>query len=125
MEEPRTGRAELRAHLPPLARALVAVLAAITVDTAVADSSTPRLAAYYDRHMAICGGEAYEWSGDDPPRNVGRDVLQLATAAKAASVGDGTNYYVTADGELFARGDAHRGQYGDGRLEPAPTAALR
>lgn len=191
MEEPRTRRAELRAHLPPLGRALVVVLAAITMDTAVADSSTPRLAAYYDRHMAICGGEAYEWSGDDAPRNVGRDVVQVgvgkrqsyaltglgrlhawnadfraadplldgvryfsagdsgvlairndgtlwsvtrterglpgrvrtemvqvAIAAKAAAVGDGTNYYVTADGELFAKGSAHRGQYGDGRLEP-------
>lgn len=45
------------------------------------------------------------------------DVAPLAQGVRAASVGDGTNYYVTIGGDLFARGNAHRGQYGDGRLE--------
>jgi alpha-tubulin suppressor-like RCC1 family protein len=140
--------------------------------------------------MAICGGDAYEWSNDGKPAPTLRGVVQvgvgrndsyaltrdgrlhgwsadfrqaevllddvgsfaagdsgvlaikrdgslwsvsrssgllpgrgrLATApiavdVKAASVGDGTNYYVTTNGDLFAKGNAHRGQYGDGRLD--------
>ena len=166
------------------------VLAASGTGKAVADSSTPLLASYYDRHMAICGGDAYEWSGDGKPKPSLRDVVQvgvgrndsyalsrdgrlhgwsadfrkaevlldavdsfaagdsgvlairkdgtlwsagrasdgwpgrgpseiapIASNVRAASVGDGTNYYVTANGDLFAKGSAHRGQYGDGRLD--------
>ena len=33
-----------------------------------------------------------------------------------AAVGDGANYYITAAGDLFVKGRAHRGQYGDGLL---------
>jgi hypothetical protein len=53
------------------------VLAAGATGTAVADSSTPLLASHYDRHMAICGGDAYEWSGEDTPRKAMRDVTQV------------------------------------------------
>jgi alpha-tubulin suppressor-like RCC1 family protein len=140
--------------------------------------------------MAICGGDAYEWSGEGTPARVLRDIVQvgvgrsdsyalskdgrlhawgddfreaqplldgvrylaagnsgvlaikadgslwslektgstlrgrerfepamIASNVRSASVGDGTNYYVTANGDLFAKGNAHRGQYGDGRLE--------
>lgn len=150
------------------------------------DSSTVRLASYYDRHLAICAGDAHEWTGDNKPAVVMRDVVQvgvgrqrsyalaangilyewgddprtperlledirnfaagnsgvlaiksdgslwraggavrrgrgesasIATRVRAASVGDGTNYYVTTRGELFAHGNAHRGQYGDSRLQ--------
>jgi alpha-tubulin suppressor-like RCC1 family protein len=166
---------------------VIALTAALS-STAGADSSTPRLAAYYDRQHAICAGNAYEWTGNDRPKQVLRDVMQVgvgnnesyaltsdgrlrawsndvhdaatlldgvrsfaagssgilaikadgslwrvapsarvpsaitqvATNVKAASVGDGTNYYVTVDGNLLARGNAHRGQYGDGRLESTP-----
>lgn len=162
----------------------IALLAGATLH-AHADSSTPRLASYYDRHLAICAGAAYEWTGDDAPRQVLRDVVQVgvgrnesyaltrdgrlhawsndshkaevllegvrsfaagntgvlaikadgslarverggkpapvAANVKAASVGDGTNYYVTADGSLYAQGNAHRGQYGDGRLDTTAT----
>jgi alpha-tubulin suppressor-like RCC1 family protein len=45
----------------------------------------------------------------EPPRKIAERVL-------AAAVGDGADYYVTLAGELFVRGLAHRGQYGDGRL---------
>jgi alpha-tubulin suppressor-like RCC1 family protein len=168
---------------------LCAVLIAIAFPEARADSSTPRLAAYYDRHLAICAGDAYEWTGNDTPKQVMRDVVQVgvgnsesyalagdgrlrtwssgvlepvtlldgvksfaagssgvlaikadgslwrmersgrtpgaitpvAASVKAASVGDGTNYYVTAEGGLYAQGNAHRGQYGDGRLDSTPT----
>jgi alpha-tubulin suppressor-like RCC1 family protein len=166
------------------------VLAASCTGGAFADSSTPLLASYYDRHMAICGGDAYEWSGDGKPKPSLRNVVQVgvgkddsyalsregrlhgwnadfrqaavllddvgsfaagdsgvlairrdgslwhvgrrndrlpggarsemvptAAEVKAASVGDGTNYFVTAKGDLFAMGNAHRGQYGDGRLD--------
>lgn len=175
-------------------RLLNLALLALPATAAIADSSTPRLASYYDRHMAICGGDAYEWSGDDQPRKalrhvvqvgvgktqsyaltqagrlhtwttdiresdpllegvrhfsagdsgvlaikadgtlwsltttgsglLGRgriEIVQVAAAAKAASVGDGTNYYVTASGDLFAKGSAHRGQYGDGRVAPTDS----
>lgn len=53
------------------------------------------------------------WFGEDvssTPTHVADDV---ATAA----VGDGANYFVDGNGRLFVRGKAHRGQYGDGRLE--------
>jgi alpha-tubulin suppressor-like RCC1 family protein len=166
------------------------VLAASCTGRAVADSSTPLLASYYERHLAICGGDAYEWSGDGKPAKTMRDIVQvgvgrndsyalsrdgrlhgwsadfreaevllddavsfaagdsgvlairrdgslwsvgrssdrlpgrgrieiaqIAVNVKAASVGDGTNYYVTANGDLYAKGNAHRGQYGDGRLD--------
>ena len=166
------------------------LLAASCTGSAGADSSTPLLASYYDRHMAICGGDAYEWSGDGKPTPSLRDVVQvgvgrndsyalardgrlhgwstdfrqaemllddvgsfaagdsgvlairrdgtlwsvgrasdrlpgsgrreiapIAPHVRAASVGDGTNYYVAANGDLFAKGNAHRGQYGDGRLD--------
>lgn len=151
---------------------------------APADSTTPRLAAYYDRQLAICDGDAYAWTGPAAPTlavrgvtavGVGRDdayavtvdgrllawrndpraaepvlagvamiaagdsgVLAIrgdgslwhvervrgtfrarptADRAGAASVGDGTDYYVAADGSLYARGSGHRGQFGNGRLE--------
>ena len=172
------------------ARAFVAAFMFVfAAAPAHADSSTPRLAAYYDRQLAICGGDAYAWSGEAKPAlavrgvaavGVGRDTsyalgkdgrllawrgdpgeasvvldrvtafaagdsgvlairddrslwhvaasgtwfgrtaptpVQVAVNATAASVGDGADYYVAADGSLFARGNAHRGQFGTGRLE--------
>jgi alpha-tubulin suppressor-like RCC1 family protein len=172
------------------------VIVAMTLPIARADSSTPRLAAYYDRYLAICAGDAYAWTGEDTPKKVMRGVVQVgvgrsdsyalagdgrlqawtsdsrdavamldgvqsfaagssgvlaikadgslwrvertgsfgsgrwrsavmpvAANAKAASVGDGTDYYVTADGDLYAQGNAQRGQYGDGRLEGTASFA--
>ncbi|MCR6475193.1 hypothetical protein NU688_03405 [Variovorax sp. ZS18.2.2] len=43
-----------------------------------------------------------------------------ADAAIHAWVGDGADYYVAPGGRLYARGLAHRGQYGDGRLAERP-----
>lgn len=43
---------------------------------------------------------------------------RIADSVIAASIGDGTDYYVTAEGHLYVKGNAHRGQYGDGRLQP-------
>lgn len=157
---------------------------------AAADSSDPRLAAYYDDFLALCGSNVFEWSNMDSPQKrmsgvkqvgvgknnryaltekgvllvwsndptettvvmdavhsfyAGRSGLfvirddrslwtieissrfgigekltensaRVAENVLAASIGDGTNYYVTTEGSLFVRGKAHRGQYGDGRL---------
>lgn len=148
--------------------------------TALADSSSPKLAAYYDRQMAIVAGRVYAWEGQNPPTmlpvaarqvGVGRDnyyaltndgnliafdedadhqtVLMrgiarfsagdsgvlaitndralwwlsgetkqpLASDVAVAAVGDGANYYITSSGDLYVKGRAHRGQYGDGRLK--------
>jgi len=147
-----------------------------------ADSSSPLLAAYYDRQMAIIDGAVYAWEDDAAPRRlsvqgiqvgVGRDTsyvlgpdgglrafgdgaeeprtvvrginwfaagdtgvlavtaagvlhwlpsdtkdrLEVARDVATAAVGDGANYYVKRSGALFVKGKAHRGQYGDGRLQ--------
>jgi hypothetical protein len=37
-----------------------------------------------------------------------------------ASIGDGADYYITEQEELFVKGLAHRGQYGNGNLESTP-----
>ncbi len=161
------------------------------VNAVIADSSTPRLASYYDRNLVICAGDAFEWSGgrapvvamrgiaqvgvgkntsyaldkqgqlhawNDDPRKAtlvldavkrfsagdsgvlairtddslwnmeaasgwfgnrpNASAVRVASGVKDASVGDGTNYYVALDGDLYAKGNADRGQYGDGRLAP-------
>jgi len=161
------------------ARALLLVL--LSSGAALADSSAPNLAAFYDRQMAIVAGKVYAWEDEDPPMmlpvtarqvGVGRDTYyaltndgdliafdedaaqtgvliqniatfsagrsgvlaitndrtlwwlsgetrqHLAADVAAAAVGDGANYYITSAGDLFVKGRAHRGQYGDGRLEP-------
>ena len=152
--------------------------------TAFAGSSSPLLAAYYDRQMAIAGGRTYYWNGSGKPKELplqasavgvgrnhyyaltpkgdlvrfrsnpqrgvvlmpgvvrfaagrsgvlitarddtlwwiakGSDTKQrIADGVVAAAVGDGANYYISEAGALFVKGKAHRGQYGDGRLEPA------
>ena len=154
-----------------------------------AGSSSPRLAAYYDLKMLLCGGTAYQWRRRDRPLAVAEDVKQvgvgrdasyvltasgrlltwngksdrqrqildnvawfaagrtgvfaarpdgalvhlarpkswlgegeigqpetIAGSVAVASIGDSANYYVTRGGTLFAKGLAHRGQYGDGKL---------
>ena len=148
---------------------------------ALADSSSPVLAAYYDRHMAIVEGVAYGWEDESSPKPVASNAVQVGVGRRfyyvldtngvlrrygrasrpaetvhkgvasfaagrtgvlvidtsstlwwiagaetpariaadvvAAAVGDGANYYVTRSGALFVKGLAHRGQYGDGRLQ--------
>jgi len=54
-----------------------------------------------------------DWAGATAPRRIAQDV-------QAACVGDSANYYITADGTLYAHGLAHRGQYGDGLLAATP-----
>jgi len=148
---------------------------------ALADSSGPQLASYYERHMALLDGVAYGWIGRGPPvrmragaRQVGvsQDAFyaliedgrliswaeapdsaitvmpgvaafasgqsgwfaidharvlwrggstlpapqRVADDVAAACIGDSADYYIRRDGTLWVKGQAHRGQYGDGRL---------
>jgi alpha-tubulin suppressor-like RCC1 family protein len=48
-----------------------------------------------------------------PPRRVADGVV-------AACIGDSADYFITADGRLWVQGLAHRGQYGDGKLQATP-----
>jgi len=148
-----------------------------------ADSSSPLLAAYYDRQMAIIGGNTYAWRGDGTPQQIPyratqvgvgddsnyfltedgtllrfdndnfskprilkmnilrffagdtgalvidksdtlwwfasgtRKAQKISNDVKIAAVGDGANYCVTQSGDLYVKGKAHRGQYGNGTLE--------
>lgn len=61
----------------------------------LADSSSPRLAAYYDLFMAICGNHVYEWKGDNHPKRV-------SVAGKQVGVGKTTRYLLTDNGALTA-----------------------
>ncbi len=45
---------------------------------------------------------------------------RTADAAIHAWVGDGADHYIAPGGRLYARGLAHRGQYGDGKLTERP-----
>ena len=145
-----------------------------------ADSSSPSLASYYDRHMALQGDVAYGWNGRGQPARMMEGVVQVGVSDKAffalladgtlqtwtdqptrattlmrgvkrfaagasgwfaidtagalwhsvggaaaqkiaqdvidACIGDSADYYIRQGGALYAKGLAHRGQYGDGKL---------
>ncbi len=68
---------------------------------AFADSSSPRLAAYYNRHMAIVDGQTYAWENDNPPRNIGISAVQVG-------VGGNRYYLLTGDGRLLDLAGDHR-----------------
>jgi alpha-tubulin suppressor-like RCC1 family protein len=59
----------------------------------IADSSSPLLAAYYDRQMAIVGGRTYLWQGDRSPRPLRLNAVQVG-------VGDDISYILTEAGVL-------------------------
>lgn len=65
----------------------------ISPAAALADSSSPLLAAYYDRFMAIADGVAYAWKGGDAPRRVANNIRQVG-------VGRTIFYVLTHDGVL-------------------------
>lgn len=84
----------------------VALLIGVDMSTSPvrADSSSPLLAAYYDRFMAISDGVAYMWTGDSAPRRVGKNVRQVA-------VGRTRYYALTNDGILRrSRGNGAPGE---------------
>jgi len=45
---------------------------------------------------------------------------RVAEGVVAACVGDSADYYITRDGNLYVKGLAQRGQYGDGKLTATP-----
>ncbi len=63
-----------------------------------ADSTSSHLAAYYDRKMLLCDRTAYQWSGDDDPRRVAEQVIQVG-------VGRDASYVLTKAGVLLTWGD--------------------
>jgi hypothetical protein len=73
------------------------------------------MAAGHSGLLAIrCDGSLWERTVAQPA------WTRSANAVVHASVGDGADYYVAADGRLFARGSAERGQYGNGLLTESP-----
>lgn len=81
----------------------LAMLAAALPAPGFADSSSPLLAAYYDRQMAVRNGVAYAWRGNGKPEPVAKDVKQVG-------VGRSRYYVLTRAGQLL--------QYRDGFREP-------
>lgn len=63
-------------------------------NSVLADSSSPLLAAYYDRQMAIVGTTAYGWRDANDPRRMHDDAVQVGVGRRA--------YYVlTSAGDLL------------------------
>lgn len=173
---------------------LVALAFLCDATTSLADSSSGKLAAYYDQKMLLCNETAYQWQRREKPRfvadsisqvGVGRDAgyvltkggqllgwldwsvsphvihdqitwfsagrhgifasdtdqsllfferpsswfsegdiakpVKIAVGSTTASIGDGANYFITQASVLHVNGLAHRGQYGDGKLQSSPT----
>ena len=69
----------------------------IPVLPAGADSSSPLLAAYYDRQMAIVGQTAYGWQGTDRP-------WRIHDAAVQVGVGRSSYFVLTTGGALLKFG---------------------
>jgi hypothetical protein len=64
----------------------------------LADSSSPKLAAYYDRQMAIVAGKVYAWQGRNAPTEVPIKAIQVG-------VGRDRYYALTNTGKLISFGD--------------------
>ena len=78
-------------------------LALLTSNIALADSSSPKLAAFYDRQMAIVAGKVYAWRGQKAPAVVPIEAVQVG-------VGRDRYYALTKARELvsFARASARQ-----------------
>ena len=81
-------------------RALLALLACLmTAPAAHADSSSPTLASYYERHMALDGDVAHGWLGRNPPQRLRTGVVQVGVSRDAY-------FALLADGTLLRWADA-------------------
>ena len=58
---------------------------------ATADSSSPLLAAFYDRQMAIIDGVAYAWEDYDTPKPLANDAIQVGVGRSASYVLNNSN----------------------------------
>ncbi|MEO8311579.1 MAG: hypothetical protein ABI520_10435 [Caldimonas sp.] len=61
---------------------------------ALADSSAPQLASYYDRHMALQGGVAYGWAGRGMP-------MRMRAGARQVGVSQDAFFALQDDGRLI------------------------
>ncbi len=66
----------------------------LTSGTALADSSSPKLAAFYDRQMAIVAGQVYAWKGQNSP-------TILPVTARQVGVGRDKYYALTNNDDLM------------------------
>lgn len=66
---------------------------------AVADSSGPQLASYYERHMALLDGVAYGWTGRGQPVRMRAGCTQVGVSEEAS-------FALQDDGRLFGWGAA-------------------
>ena len=85
-------------------------------------SAAPERAARLRQHVASFAAGRSGWCALDHNRTLwngtgGTEPRRVADGVIAACIGDGSDYYITQDGALFVKGLAHRGQYGDGRLQ--------
>jgi len=87
-------RTEKLDRLGIFARYVAGLAFVVSAAPVLADSSSPLLAAYYDRHMAIVGATVYAWRGDDTPKRVPLKGVQVG-------VGDDTHYVLTGGGTLL------------------------
>lgn len=71
-----------------------AILLFIGCTSSHADSTSPRLAAYYDLKMLVCKDTAYQWTGKKHPQPIASDILQVG-------VGRDASYALTTSGELL------------------------
>jgi hypothetical protein len=69
-----------------------------------ADSTSPRLAAYYDLKMLICGQTAYQWKGNDLPQLALHNVVQVG-------VGRDASYALTKSGQLTTWADSPKNKH--------------
>jgi hypothetical protein len=67
---------------------------------AFADSSSPQLASYYERHMALLDGIAYGWTGRNLP-------VRMRARAKQVGVSRDAYFALLDDGRLISWGEAH------------------
>jgi hypothetical protein len=67
----------------------------MSVAPALADSSDPQLASYYDRHMALLDGVAYGWTGRGQPVRLRASVRQVGVSQQAF-------FALQDDGRLFS-----------------------
>ena len=79
--------------------ALVSLALLMSAPAVHADSSSPQLASYYERHMALQGDVAFGWTGRGEPRRLRAGVVQVG-------VGQDAYFALLADGTLIRWTDA-------------------
>ncbi len=73
--------------------------AIVSSSPALADSSGPQLASYYERHMAVLDGVAYGWTGRGRP-------VPMRAGARQVGVSRDTFFALLVDGRLVSWRDA-------------------